>query len=198
MPLKSFKQGILDPGWSMISRGGKQWRPLLGLIASSIFIKDLQDIQKHKQLYQLLYIADLVHNASLIIDDIEDKSITRRGKKCVHLLYGEDVSINAGISMMIFPMNNFLSTIPKDNFRVKSILMDNFMAELTSIHVGQGWDIEMKIGSMPTIDTYVDTVLCKTGVCPRLIMKLAQVYIEEILKLQTGDLFPKILDFCDD
>ena len=50
--------------------------------------------------------CEITHNGSLIIDDIEDNryiifnkiffSEIRRNKKCVHILYGEDVSINAG------------------------------------------------------------------------------------------------------
>ena len=95
----------------MVDRKGKQWRPTLGLIASSIFINDLENIKKHKKLYQLLYISDLFHNASLIIDDIMDKSLKRRGKKCVHLIFGEDISINAGFSLLIFPIHNFISKI---------------------------------------------------------------------------------------
>ena len=196
VPINSFNRSILNPGWSMIERGGKQWRPLLGLICSKIFINDLENMKKHKGLYELLYISDLVHNASLIIDDIEDKSIMRRGKKCVHLLYGEDVSINAGFSMMIFPMNYYLSQL--NNKVVKGILAENFLNELTSIHLGQGWDIEMKCNCLPEIQTYIDTVLCKTGVCPRLIIKMAKVYIEQILKIKTGLFFNEMLELCDD
>lgn len=196
IPIKSFNRGILDPGWSMIGRGGKQWRPLLGLITSSVFIKDLSNLKKHASLYQLLFLADLLHNASLIIDDIEDKSIMRRGKKCVHLLFGEDVSINAGFSLMVFPLNTILLNI-KDKI-VKGEIASTYMSELTSIHVGQGWDIEMKCNRTPEIQTYIDTVLCKTGVCPRLIVKMVKVYIEYFLKIKTGDFFNKMLDLCDD
>ena len=173
------------------------WRPTLGLITSNIFIKDIENIKKHEKLYQLLYLSDCVHNASLIIDDIEDKSSYRRGKKCVHLLYGEDISINAGFSLMIFPMNKFLSNI-KRNYKLKGKIVENFLNELTSIHLGQGWDMATKCDKLPQIDSYIDTVLCKTGVCPRLIVKMAKIYIEDILKIKTGNLFNEILDLCDD
>lgn len=196
IPIKSFNRGILDPGWSMIGRGGKQWRPLLGLITSGVFVKDLSNIKKHAPLYQLLFLTDLLHNASLIIDDIEDKSIMRRGKKCVHLLYGEDLTINAGISLMVFPLNQILLTV-KDKI-AKGEIASTYINELTSIHVGQGWDIEMKCNRIPEIQTYIDTVLCKTGVCPRMIVKMVKLYIEYFLKIKTGDLFNKVLDLCDD
>jgi geranylgeranyl pyrophosphate synthase len=197
VPIESFNKGILDPCWSMLERRGKMWRPTLGLITSNIFIKDIENIKKHEKLYQLLYLSDCVHNASLIIDDIEDKSSYRRGKKCVHLLYGEDISINAGFSLMIFPMNKFLSNI-KRNYKLKGKIVENFLNELTSIHLGQGWDMATKCDKLPQIDSYIDTVLCKTGVCPRLIVKMAKIYIEDILKIKTGNLFNEILDLCDD
>ena len=66
------------------------------------------------------------------------------------------------------------------------------------MHLGQGWDIEMKCTKVPSIRTYIDTVLCKTGVCPRLITKMTQVYIENILKIPTGNYYKKIIDLCDD
>ena len=197
IPLESFNKGILDPCWSMLERKGKMWRPTLGLITSNIFINDIENIKKHEKLYQLLYISDCVHNASLIIDDIEDKSIYRRGKKCVHLLFGEDISINAGFCLMIFPMNKFLSSI-KGNYKLKGKITEKFLNELTSIHLGQGWDMATKCDNLPQIQSYIDTVLCKTGVCPRLIIKMVKIYIEEFLKIKTGNLFYQILDLCDD
>ena len=200
IPLTSFNKSILNPGWSMLGRGGKQWRPLVGLITSNMFVNDLQNVNKHSNLYKLLFITDIIHNASLILDDIEDKSEMRRGKKCVHLQFGEDISINAGISMLIFPINYLLSTISKypNNIHLKGKIAEHYFNELTSIHLGQGWDIQMKCTDLPTVQTYIDTVLCKTGVCPRLIVKMVKVYVEEFLNIKTGVLFNDILDLIDD
>lgn len=196
IPLFSFNKSILDPCWDIIDRGGKQWRTVLGLILSSMFIKDLQDIQKHASLYQLFYIVDTIHNASLIIDDIEDSSEKRRGKKCVHLIYGKDISINGGFAMMIFPMNQFLSKVASPI--VKGIIAEQYFNEMSLIHLGQGWDIEMSCKSVPNIQVYIDTVLCKTGVCPRLIVKFLNTYLEHFLRIKTGTLFNELLGLCDD
>lgn len=38
---------------------------------------------------------DLLHNGSLVIDDIQDHSQLRRGKPAAHILYGVPLSINA-------------------------------------------------------------------------------------------------------
>ena len=197
IPLETYNSCIADPCYSMVDRKGKQWRPTLGLIASSIFINDLENIKKHKKLYQLLYISDLFHNASLIIDDIMDKSLKRRGKKCVHLIFGEDISINAGISLFVFPIHHFISNI--ENVSLKGKILQNFMDEMTSIFLGQGWDCGANCkNKIPEIQSYIDTVLCKTGVCPRLILKMSKIYIEDFLKIKTGKVFNQLLDLCDD
>jgi len=46
----------------------------------------------------------LLYKRSLIVDDIEDKSEFRRSKPCIHKIYGDDVSINAGNSIYFLPM----------------------------------------------------------------------------------------------
>lgn len=49
-------------------------------------------------------IIELIHNGSLIVDDIEDGSDLRRGKPCVHKIYGEDIAINAGNAIYFLPI----------------------------------------------------------------------------------------------
>jgi geranylgeranyl pyrophosphate synthase len=46
-----------------------------------------------------LVIPELIHTASLIIDDIEDESEARRGGPCVHKMLGIPTSINAGCAI---------------------------------------------------------------------------------------------------
>ncbi len=46
------------------------------------------------------------------------------------------------------------------------------MEEMTSIHIGQGWDIEMQVNKrLPFIEDYRNTVKFKTGVFPRFLIK---------------------------
>jgi geranylgeranyl pyrophosphate synthase len=51
-------------------------------------------------------------------------------------------------------------------------ILEIFMEEMTAIHIGQGWDIEMQVNKrLPYIDDYRNTVLFKTGVFPRFLVK---------------------------
>ena len=54
-----------------------------------------------------------------MVDDIEDSSETRRNKECVHLIFGVDISLNAGNFMYFAPLSYILS---KSNLNEKTKL----------------------------------------------------------------------------
>lgn len=84
-------------------------------------------------------LIELLHSASLIIDDIEDGSLQRRGQPCSHLVYGLDRSINAANLMYFLPFHKLLSTIedPRKQLEVMKI----FIEEMSVSHMGQAQDI---------------------------------------------------------
>lgn len=176
---ESLTMGILVPGWDILLRTGKMWRPSIGLNIGELFNNNF--IVSEQLKLKLLYLVEILHNASLIIDDIEDNSELRRFKPCVHLIYGQSVSINAGISMLYIPLYALLERIKEElknknlSFNQRNVIINllsnAYFEEFTAIHMGQGMDIEMKNKRIPDIETYYDTVLCKTGVFPRLVVK---------------------------
>jgi geranylgeranyl pyrophosphate synthase len=172
---KSVSDGINRVGYSIIDRGGKLWRPVFGLMINNILAKDIKI--KEDTMMQLIYMAEIFHNASLIIDDIEDQSEMRRNKPCAHHLFGEDICINAGSSMFFLPFLHIVNNVRDDldNNKEKSDVLQNivksYLQEMTAYHLGQNLDIEMKGHRVPEIETYNDIVLCKTGVMIRLITK---------------------------
>jgi len=92
--MDSTNAGILNPCWELLSRGGKKWRYALGLIIGKYLKIEIEDFEKSKNLHRIASLTEILHNGSLIIDDIEDKSEYRRFKKCVHLIYGNIKNIN--------------------------------------------------------------------------------------------------------
>jgi geranylgeranyl pyrophosphate synthase len=179
--IESINRAVFTPAWDLLARGGKGWRPLLGLIIANYFKLDIthtkNDTEKTKLLFNFLHLVELLHNASLIIDDVEDQSEMRRGKPCVHLIYGQDIAINAGISLLYFPAYKIFKLIKDPKLKMK--VAEVYLEEMTAIHVGQAWDIEMKINNrLPCIDDYTDTVICKTGVMPRLMIKFIKTLVD--------------------
>lgn len=176
----SLNKCIYEPGWNYLLRKGKMWRPALGLsLAKSVNINKYMDFDL---VTQLMLVVEVLHNASLIIDDIEDRSEMRRGEKCLHLIYDESVSINIGVGLYYIPLYNLINKIekiyPDANDKLIAGLSKVYLEELTAIHLGQGMDIEMKYSRIPNNNTYIDVVLCKTGVFLRLIAKWILKIIE--------------------
>ena len=78
------------PCASLVSGGGKRWRPLLAVLAYQLAGGSGDDI------YTLAPLIEGIHTASLIHDDIEDNSELRRGKPAAHVAYGLDSALNSG------------------------------------------------------------------------------------------------------
>ena len=69
----------------------------------NITLEEIENINK---------IKSLVHNASLVIDDIQDNSYIRRNQECAHIKYGIPLTINAGYLAIFKTLHNInLSTI---------------------------------------------------------------------------------------
>jgi geranylgeranyl diphosphate synthase type I len=75
------------------TKGGKRLRPLFTLLTCQAAGGDPQDA------LPAAAAVELIHNFSLIHDDIQDRSDTRRGRPTVWNLWGEAQAINAGDAM---------------------------------------------------------------------------------------------------
>ena len=75
----SLNKGLIDPLYELLDLGGKRWRPVYGMIIANDYGMDLES-EKSDPLYHILASAEILHNASIIIDDIEDQSLMRRGQ----------------------------------------------------------------------------------------------------------------------
>lgn len=111
--LESINKATGEPIYDLLERGGKQWRPLLGMMFAEAFGRDLQQYEANKDIYFACGLTEIVHNGSLMIDDIEDGSKMRRGDQCTHLKFGVDVAVNAGNFMMVSPINQINNFVPE-------------------------------------------------------------------------------------
>lgn len=75
---------------SLLLSGGKRIRPLLTLYSGMCFAP------LNPPLIQAAVAAELIHMASLIHDDVIDKSPTRRGTPTVNSIYGDHAAILTG------------------------------------------------------------------------------------------------------
>src|SRR5665647_2473193 len=74
----------------LVDAGGKRLRPAVLILAAEAVGSDLESV------LPAAVAVELVHNFTLIHDDIMDKDDIRRGMPAVHTIWGEDGAILAG------------------------------------------------------------------------------------------------------
>lgn len=111
-----------------------------------------------------------LHNASLLIDDIEDHSDLRRGKPVAHKIFGEAATINCANYMYFQAMNDARKL---ENPRA----LNYFISEMLNLHRGQGMDIYWRDNLVcPTLEQYQTMIMDKTGGLFRLAIHLMQSF----------------------
>ncbi len=77
----------------------------LAILINGLFKNELDD-----KVIQMGALIETLHTGSLIIDDIEDQSKSRRDNPCAHLVYGTRNSINAANLMYFLPFKKILQS----------------------------------------------------------------------------------------
>ena len=113
-----------------------------------ISVEDLSIIQEF---------IDILHNSSLLVDDVEDDGTVRRGKTCAHRIYGVAHTINAG-NLMYFKAWEKLMKLQVDG------LSKVFVDSMIKLHVGQGTELCWRNAKVcPSEEEYLQMVVGKTG-----------------------------------
>ena len=128
------EKALIEPLFYLLKSGGKRLRPVLACLIADIFSVINPEITR------LSLVCELVHNATLMIDDIEDESKKRRGNDCAYLKYGVSLTINAGNYWYFWPLkivfdSQNLSTIQKE------LYTKLFWEKMIDLHRGQAMDI---------------------------------------------------------
>ena len=165
----SAQKALVDPMWDLLDRGGKRWRPVLFLLITEAVGGDIEKLK------DMIIIPEIVHNGTLMIDDIEDMGELRRSKPCTHKIFGEDIAINAGNFMYYFPLITLIKK--KGDFKEKNIIKayEIYVQEMLNVSLGQATDIYWHRGKAERIKEaeYLQMCAYKTGCLARMSAKLA-------------------------
>lgn len=145
------------PAETLLAGGGKRWRPLLAVYCSGLCGKTPTET-----VLRLSVLPEAVHNGTLIIDDIEDGAVLRRGAPCAHIRFGVDAAVNSGNLLY------FLPTVLIDNAELndsqKLGLYKIYSLYMRRVHFGQALDIEWhKTDKIPSEEAYFQMCRLKTG-----------------------------------
>ncbi|KAI9294372.1 geranylgeranyl pyrophosphate synthase [Neoconidiobolus thromboides FSU 785] len=153
---------LLEPYNYLSSNPGKSFcTKLLGAFQLWLKIDD-------KYLKTIGEVLEMLHSASLLIDDVQDNSELRRGIPVAHRIYGVPITINCANYIYFLALRKICEL---DNPK----LIEIYSLELINLHKGQGMELHCRDRSIcPTQEEYLDIVNNKTGGLLRLGVKMMQ------------------------
>ena len=124
-------ESLKNPINHVLSGKGKRVRPIL-----TLKVPDINNIPIEDAIYPALSI-ELLHNFTLVHDDIMDKDIIRHGIETVHEKWEENTAIISGDAMLA----NSLKLLMKNKSMNKLKLIEKFVTGLLSVCEVQALDI---------------------------------------------------------
>ncbi|KAI5986809.1 isoprenoid synthase domain-containing protein [Pisolithus albus] len=170
---------LLGPFTYIASNPGKDIRGTL-IAAFNIWL----NVPKSK-LDVITRVIDMVHNASLMLDDIEDESELRRGKPAAHMVYGIPQTINSAsyACWLAYQQLSSIQEYPAESTETKGRLLlpealdQIFREELLHFHRGQGLDIIWRdTFRCPTEQEYIQMARGKACSILRLSVKIMMAF----------------------
>jgi geranylgeranyl pyrophosphate synthase len=171
--VETLNKAIAEPIWDMLDRGGKRWRPSLFLLVCEALGKNAE------WCLDFAIIPEVVHNGTLVIDDIEDSSEVRRGKPCTYKIFGLDIAVNAGNAMYYLPLLPLMEQKERISPEKLGDIYEVYVLEMINLSIGQAMDIAWHRGLANddgiSEDDYLQMCAYKTGTLARMSAKIAAV-----------------------
>lgn len=125
---------LVDPVRYLIEEGGARWRPYLIAAAIDALGGD------STQCGPLLAALEVMHTGSLMVDDLQDGSVVRRGVAAAHVAFDPALVLNAGTAAF-FVLDRALRLVMPTDPRTQVSMYQSYMGMLRSAHAGQALDI---------------------------------------------------------
>jgi len=143
-----------DPIHYMLDLKGKRIRPLLTLLSAMAFGGKAEEAKYAAAAVELL------HNFTLVHDDIMDNDATRRGKPTIHTKWDIGTAILAGDGLMGLAFRKLLQS-PRGDIPA---MMGRLTETMIVICEGQGLDKMFENMENVALDVYLDMIGRKTAV----------------------------------
>src|SRR5690554_4660068 len=140
----------------LVDAGGKRLRPAVLILAAEAVGSNL------KSVLPAAVAVELVHNFTLIHDDIMDRDDVRRGRPAVHKIWGEAGAILAGDTLYSKAFE-ILSKVENEPVRILKC-MDVLSKTCTEICEGQWLDMDFEKREKVSKSGYIEMVEKKTSV----------------------------------
>jgi len=145
---------LYEPIRYLMALGGKRLRPMLTLLAYSLYKENVKAIMPYA------VAVEAFHNFTLMHDDIMDNAPLRRGHPTVHEKWNVNTAILSGDVMLVKVYDMFLS-IDKN---ILATVVQRFNKCASEVCEGQQWDMEFETQSTVTEEQYLNMIQLKTAV----------------------------------
>lgn len=135
--------------------GGKRLRALLPLAVAEAFGAE------PAQLVPLGAACEMLHNATLVHDDLQDRDRVRRGEETVWVRYGEPRAINLGDAMLYWTL--LLAARLECTSEKRERISKRILRETLRVVDGQEREFLLKDVEAPSVDDYFRMVEGKTS-----------------------------------
>ena len=149
IPINGSPKYLYDPIQYVISGRGKRLRPILAHLSGQAHKADPSALMK------VSLAIELLHNFSLVHDDMMDGDEIRHGKPSVHNKWDDSTAILAGDGL--FSLAQLLLT------DLPQIIFQRFNEVALTICEGQGLDKEFEHDTSISINQYLSMISKKTG-----------------------------------
>jgi len=154
--LNTEPRNLYQPVNYIMKQGGKRIRPQLVLLAAELFGAKVEDAFYPATAYEML------HNFTLIHDDIMDNAPIRRGKETIFKKWNNNIAILSGDVLASLAMLQLYKTpcSPETIIEMSKLFIK------TSVEVceGQQYDLDFEKQEVVTIDEYLSMIHLKTAV----------------------------------
>jgi geranylgeranyl diphosphate synthase type II len=145
---------LYEPIRYLMALGGKRLRPMLTMLAYSLYKDDA------KAIVPFAVAVEAFHNFTLMHDDIMDKAPLRRGKATVHKKWNVNTAILSG-DVMLVKVYDMLLDLEAGKLKKVLTLFNKCASEVCE---GQQWDMEFETTNGITESQYINMIRLKTAV----------------------------------
>lgn len=150
---------LYEPVAYCLRNGGKRIRPYLLLLACGMCGGKTDDA------IPAALSVELLHNFTLVHDDIMDQAEVRRGEPSIHTKWDESTAILSGDVMFAksFELLNFYGENDQYSKKEYFRMLQNFQEAVITVCEGQAMDLELASSEEATLDDYLGMIKGKTA-----------------------------------
>jgi geranylgeranyl diphosphate synthase, type II len=158
LPTREPRRHLYDLVADYPRRGGKMMRPSLCIAAARAFGASTDDA------LDTAVAIELLHNALLIHDDIEDGSEQRRGRPTLHAEHGIPLALNAGDALTLVSLRPLIATRDRLGGEVAMHIIEETERMALASAEGQALELGWREDNVLDLDDadYLEMVLKKT------------------------------------